>query len=136
MRILSLDYGEKNIGAAISDPLNFTALPLGIVTNDNNLINNLKSIISSNNVSKIVVGWPINLKGEETKKTKEVEIFIDFLKSKLGLEIIKVDERLSSKEANNFLRESFQLSQSKKKKKVDQIAAALILQKYMDMTNK
>lgn len=134
-RILALDYGEKNIGIAISDPLNLGALPIGKFQNNSDFISNLKNTISSNNITKIVVGWPINLKGQETQKTKEVGIFIDMIKKETGLEVIPVDERLSSKEAYNYLMISSELSHSKKKKKVDQIAAAIILQKYMDMEN-
>lgn len=131
-RILGIDYGEKNIGLAISDPNNHFALPLETINNGQNLIETLKEIISSKNINCIVVGLPLNLKGEPTKKTEEVERFIKMLENKLNIGIKKVDERLTTREAYNYLMELKELSHSKKKKKTDTLAASLILQKYLD----
>ena len=132
-RILGIDYGEKNIGLAVSDPSNNFSFPLKTIQNDDNLINNLKEIILSKGITTAVVGWPINLKGGPKQKTKEVEIFIETLKNSLEIKIEKIDERLSTKEAYNLLMQSKELIHSKKKKNTDKLAASLILQKYLDI---
>ncbi len=133
MRILALDVGEKNIGLAISDELGWTAqgLPnLRRQTVDKD-ISVLAGIIKEYSAGEIVVGMPINMDGSLGKKAKEVSLFIEDFKKQISLPVKVWDERLSSLQAEKVMLEA-DLSRKKRKKKIDQLAAQLILQSYLD----
>ncbi|MFC1631972.1 Holliday junction resolvase RuvX [Candidatus Omnitrophota bacterium] len=133
MRVLALDVGEKNIGLALSDGLGWTAQ--GLTTLRRQAIDQdilaLKTIITENQVGEIVVGMPINLDGSLGKKAQEVAAFIDNVKKRINLPIKAWDERFSSVQAERVMLEA-DLSRKKRKKKIDQLAAQLILQNYLD----
>ena len=83
-RVLGIDYGDSRVGVALSDPMRIIAKPLDTLSNDSDLFLNIKKIISDYDVSEIVVGYPLGMKGQKTQQTKKVEVFI--LKScNLGL---------------------------------------------------
>ena len=132
-RTLAIDYGEKKVGLALSDPLKIIAKPYKTIDNisDEKLIESFNVIISDKNIDEIVIGLPITLKNTFSKQTSIVEKFIDLLKEKLSLKITIVDERLSSIEAKKSL-----INQGIKtghiKKDIDMTAAALFLQSYLD----
>ncbi|HAR62607.1 MAG: Holliday junction resolvase RuvX [Candidatus Margulisiibacteriota bacterium] len=130
-RLLGIDYGEKRIGVALSDPLQIIASPFKVVANDNKAISEIKEIIKEYDVSEIVVGRPINLKGAETASTIKAREFKEKLEQEISLPIAFWDERLSTKSANNALLEG-NVSRGKRKQLVDKIAAVFILQSYMD----
>ena len=132
-RILALDYGDKKIGVAISDPMQIIAKPfitLDNTTNDNILLK-LNEIISEYDVEKVVVGLPITLKNKYSIQTEKVGVFIDFLKKNISIHVDSYDERLSSKIAIQSL-----ITQGVKtghnKKEIDKTAAAIFLQNYLD----
>lgn len=129
---MAIDYGRSRVGIALSDPLLTIARPLLTLANDNeHLCNEISKIIELQNVVKIVVGLPLSMNGEDSAFTLEVREFASKLEKKLQIKVILWDERLSSDEARNILRNSgYSLAQSKKK--VDQLAATLILQDYLD----
>ena len=132
-RILGLDYGERRIGLALSDPMGIIARPLTIIDRKKTAdhISRISEIIAEKKITTIVVGLPLTLKGHYSKQTEIVLAFIDQLKSNFQIPIVAIDERLSSVAAKKSL-----LVQSVKagyeKGRVDETAAAIILQEYLD----
>ena len=132
-RILGIDYGERRIGLAISDPLQIIATPLNVIDRKNTpeYISIIQKIVIERNIVKIVVGLPITMKGSISKQTELTLLFIDNLKKSLEVPVCSIDERLSSREAKRIL-----ISQGIKtghnKSSVDLIAAGIILQEYLD----
>ncbi len=122
MKILGIDYGEKRIGLAISDESRTFARELDILS-PKEFWGQIKNIIKENQISQIVLGWPLNMSGEMTEKTKEVENFKLELESKTGVLVEIMDERLSSKMAENI---------SGSKKNLDSLAAQILLQNYLN----
>ena len=132
-RVLGLDYGERRIGLALSDPLGIIARPLAIIDRKEtkDYISRISEIISEKKITSIVVGLPLTLKGHNSKQTEIVLAFIDQLKSKLQIPILSIDERLSSMAA----KKSLQIQAVKtghEKGRVDETAAAIFLQEYLD----
>jgi len=131
-RILGLDYGERRIGIALSDPLQIIAKPLTVIDRKKtDYISELSKIIVENEIISIVVGLPLTLKGKESKQTKTVLSFIDELQSKLTIPILQIDERLSSIAAEKSLQMQ-NIKTGYEKGKVDETAAAIFLQEYLD----
>lgn len=132
-RILAIDHGQRRIGMAISDPFRITAqsLPTLTIQNSEELFAVIKNIIQEQNVAEIVVGMPYNLKGEKTASAENVEKFILQLKATFQLPVHQWDERWSTIEAHRTIREMGK-SPSRNKEKVDQIAALIILQSFLN----
>ena len=132
-RILGLDYGERRIGVALSDPLGIIAKPLitidTIKTND--YFSKILEIITNNNVSKVIVGLPLTLKGNNSKQTDDVISFLNKLKRRIQLPIITIDERLSSIAAEKSLKDQG-IKTGYNKALIDMTAAAIFLQEYLD----
>lgn len=132
-RILGVDYGDKRVGIAISDPLQIIATPLDYIPNNNELMEKFREILSSFQIIKIVVGIPLNLKGESGFKSKQVKEFINKLKSITGVQIIEWDERFTTKIAQQTkLDMGLKKKQRQDKTKIDSMAAAILLQNYLD----
>ncbi len=135
MRVLGIDYGEKRIGLAISDPLGIIAQGLKVVSAENFFqnkgIEEFRELIKEFKISKIVVGFPLNMDGSTGKKGNEVQSFVEQLKKHISLPIVLWDERLTTVAAENILINS-DLSRKRRKKVVDKVAAAIILQGYLD----
>ena len=132
-RVIGIDYGDSRIGLALSDPMQIIAKPSGIIHNkgEDHVLNELKSIIAENRVEKIVVGMPFGMKGNDTVQTKKVRGFIDFLEQNFDMQIISVDERLSTKSAISSLVQQ-KIDTGREKHRVDETAAAIILQEFLD----
>ena len=132
-RILCIDYGTKRVGLAMSDPSQILASSFNTLTPKNkaNLANSLSEIIDAESVIAMVVGMPYNMNGTQSGRTKEVKEFVNQLKKQHVLPIIEWDERWSSISAEKALIEIGQ-SPSRNKKRVDQVAAAFILQAFLD----
>ncbi len=122
MKILGIDYGEKRVGLAISDESQVLARELDILS-PKEFWKQIPELIEKNQITQIVVGWPLNMNGQVTQKTKEVESFKLKVESETGLPVEVVDERLSSQMAGNL---------PGGKVKVDSLAAQIILQNYLD----
>ena len=122
MKILGIDYGEKRIGLAVSDESQTFARELEILS-PKEFWGQLKSVIDENQISKIVIGWPLNMSGEETEKTREVESFELRMQNETQLPIERMDERLTSKMAETI---------SGGKTNLDSLAAQILLQNYLD----
>lgn len=133
MRILALDVGEKNIGLALSDELGWTAQGLGVIRckTDQGSIEAISNIVKENGVTEIVVGMPVNLDGGLGRQAQGVAEFMEHLKQKISLPIKAWDERLTSLQAEKIMLQA-DLSRRKRKRKIDQVAAQLILQSYLD----
>ncbi|HHT9130173.1 MAG TPA: Holliday junction resolvase RuvX [Candidatus Brocadiaceae bacterium] len=133
MRIIGIDYGEKRIGIAISDPLGITAQGLPTIerTNIQEDLQKILNIIREKEVGEIVVGLPKHMNNSLGEKAQEVLAFVDLLKKHSNLPVSTIDERLSTVRAQRALLEG-NLSRKKRKDRVDMIAAQLILQDYLD----
>lgn len=136
MRILALDVGEKNIGLAISDELGLIAQGLPTLrrqTKDKDT-STIADIVKDRDVTEIVVGMPLNMDGSLGKSAKEVTSFLEDLRKKVNLPMKVWDERLTSVQAEKVMLEA-DLSRKKRKRKIDKLAAQLILQSYLDSRN-
>lgn len=133
MRIMALDVGSKRIGAALSDPLKITAQGLETFqrTTLEEDIRGLWQLIDQHEVSQLVVGLPKNMDGTIGFKAEEVRQFIADLTAQRSIEVIWVDERLTTVSAERTLLEA-DVSRAKRKKVIDKMAAVLILQSYLD----
>lgn len=135
MRILGIDYGDVRTGLAISDPLGITAQGLESVKHGNNnkvLLNRIGEIIKEYSVEKIIIGYPINMNATYGPRVEKTEKFVEKLTSLFNIEIVKVDERLTTVSAHRTMTE-LGISKNKKKGIVDTISATYILQTYLDM---
>ncbi|MDZ7262875.1 MAG: Holliday junction resolvase RuvX [candidate division KSB1 bacterium] len=132
-RILGLDYGQRRVGVALSDPMGITAQPL--VTLDfhdaEKAWQKLSDIIFQQKVEKIVIGLPLTLKGSKGSKARETEKFIATLQKRFDLPVVVWDERLTTVAAQRSLREMGQ-SPGRNKEKLDQLSAVFILQGYLN----
>lgn len=136
-RILGIDYGEKRVGIAISDALGIAAHPWGMLARDEKLFTSLSELVVSEHITTVVIGMPLTLKGEKGPKAQEVEGFIRELREMSeDLEIIEWDERFTTSMAQKTLRllEQKRSKRSNKSGRVDAMAAALLLQSFLDST--
>jgi len=130
-RVLALDVGNKRIGVAYSDPLGISANPLPYIPNDEKVFEKIKDLIDEYNIGKVVIGLPLTLKGEEGEQAKITREFAEKLKEHIpDIDIEFVDERFTTSLAEQHLRET--TKKSKRKKKLDSVAAVYILKTYLD----
>ncbi len=134
-RILAIDFGEKRIGIAITDPLNIFAYPLVTLENNSKFFIDLKKIIDEYHVVKIIIGNPVKENGEESKISKLVYEFKDEVFKICSLPIELIDERYSSEIAKQRVIETV-LSKKKRRDKslLDKNSAAVILEDYLRST--
>ena len=132
-RILAIDFGERRIGLAISDELGLIARGLSTFQKeeDKDFILHLKGMVDENEIEQIVVGLPKMMDGTLGEGAEQVKKFAEDIKEKLGIPITLWDERLSSVQSERILREMGE-KYTRKKEKVDQLSAVLILQSYLD----
>jgi putative holliday junction resolvase len=132
-RILALDFGSKTIGLAVTDALGLTAQGLATLrrTNKRNDFDHLRRTIKQYEVGELVMGLPLRLSGEAGIQADKVEVFAEELRKKFKLPVHLFDERLTSVEANRVLRES-EMSIRRRAEVVDQLAAVLILQSFLE----
>ena len=133
MRIMALDVGSKRIGVALSDPLKITAQGLQTFqrTTLEEDIKGLWQLIDEHEVSQLVVGLPKNMDGSIGFKAEEVQQFVADLTAERKIEVIWIDERLTTVSAERVLLEA-DVSRAKRKKVIDKMAAVVILQSYLD----
>ncbi len=137
MRLLGLDFGKKRIGVAICDELGMTAQGLAVIERKNKKrdLETIAHYIRSYNVEKIIIGYPLRLDGTPGLQCEEVDRFILSLESLISIPIIRWDETLSTKDAEEILRTA-NVKAKKRKTVVDKIAAGMILRRYMDSLEK
>jgi putative Holliday junction resolvase len=131
-RILGIDFGERRIGLAVSDPLGITAqgLPTLDTKRTKDILSYLENIIKEKDVTKVIVGMPKNMNGTIGSKGREVEKFIQELIKRTKMGVIPWDERLTSVQSLKAMREMG--TKQKHKEVTDRISATLILQSYLD----
>lgn len=132
-RILAIDYGLRRVGLAVTDPLQMFAQPLDTI--DNKLIiDYLKAYMGKETVQTIVLGEPKHMDGSETDASKPVQEFKLLLEKTFpNTPIVMIDERLTSRMAKQTLIDAgYKKSDRRNKKLVDTVAAALILQTYLE----
>ncbi len=133
MRVLALDHGTKRIGVAVSDELKMIAQPLEFIPAEPfaEFLARLKELLREKEVELILVGMPRNMDGSYGPAALQVQNFIAALKGEVAVPIWTWDERLTSAQANRLLIEG-KVRRDKRKGKVDQTAAAILLQSYLD----
>jgi putative holliday junction resolvase len=136
-RVLAIDYGRKRLGLAVSDPLRLTAQPLATWTRSNRRrdLARLRALCHEQEITQIVVGWPLQLAGASGEMASEAAHFAGRIREDLGIAVQLVDERLSSWEAAQALAETEAAgkphSRSRKQRPLDEVAAAVILRDYL-----
>jgi len=134
MRILALDHGTKRIGVAVSDETKTFAQPLEYIPAEPfaEFLVRLKKILAEKEVDFILIGMPRNMDGSYGPAAQKVEVFIAALKSAVTVPIKTWDERLTSTMANRVMIQA-NVRRDQRKEKVDAMAAAILLQSYLDM---
>jgi len=135
MKLLGIDYGMKRIGLATTDESQTIATPLLTIQNkgDKKNIIALSEIVKSHDIKGIVFGIPQNSSGEDTPMTKIVRDFGNKLSAELGMEVVFVNERYSSKEAEDHIRENLGITKREKiAELIDKMSASLILKSYIE----
>lgn len=136
MRIMGLDYGSKTVGIAVSDTLLITAQSLEIIRreSENKLrktLARIEELIAEYEVTKLVLGLPKNMNNTEGIRVEKTREFKEMLERRTGLEVVLWDERLTTVSADRTMSE-MGIKGEERKKYVDKIAAAFILQGYLD----
>ena len=132
-RILALDFGSRNIGLAVSDELGVTAQGLATYrrSNKRNDFDHLRRLIKQYAIGELVMGLPLRMSGDEGIQSEKVHVFAEELRRRFKLPVHLFDERLTSVEANRLLRET-DMSIRRRAEVVDQLAAVLILQSFLE----
>ncbi|MFT5123240.1 MAG: putative Holliday junction resolvase [Kiritimatiellia bacterium] len=132
-RILGLDYGERRVGVAISDPMCMLATPVEtlLITGMNNAVEQVAAIVVAREIDKILVGLPLNMNNTKGEIALLCEKFAGKLAKATGREIIMWDERMTSMAAKRVLLAA-DVSRAKRKKVIDKMAAQILLQSYLD----
>lgn len=132
-RLIGIDVGTKRVGIAQTDLLKTIASPVGTFPPDD-VLNELIRIAEKSPVEGFVIGWPLDPRGNEGAATDMVNKFIAKLEKQFpGIPIHKIDERFTSNNARQVMLESgISKKKRREKERVDRIAAALILQSYLD----
>ena len=132
-RLVGIDVGSKRIGIAQTDLLKTFATPVGTFP-PNQVFLEIKKIEEQSTVDAFIVGWPLTTKGELGKATDRVSSFIGELKKNFpNVQVVKVDERYTSNQAMEvMIQAGVPKKKRQQKERVDQIAAALILERYLE----
>ena len=135
MRVIGLDLGSKTFGVAVSDFLGIIANPIGTLRIEENDLNQalelVKNVVKEQNAEKIVLGLPKNMNGTIGYQAEYCLKFKEMLEQELKLQVIMIDERMTSKMAHNTMLKA-DMSRNKRKQNVDKLAATIILQTYLD----
>lgn len=135
-RVLAIDYGRRRLGLAVSDALRLTARPLATWSRSNRRqdLARLRTLCREQEISRIVVGWPLQLGGDRGEMASEAARFAERVREELGIPVELVDERLSSWEAEQTLAQSRGRKPHSRRRKehgLDETAAAVILRDYL-----
>ncbi len=132
-RILGLDFGDRRIGIALSDPLGITARPLLTLarTTWERDLERIRAIVVEHEVCHIVVGLPLDMDGTAGRRARITETFMQRVERATGIPVIPWDERLTTVQAERTLLEA-DLSRARRREVIDQVAAVILLQAYLD----
>lgn len=140
MRLLGLDVGSKTVGVAESDPLGWTAQAVEIIHIDEEAevfgLERVAELVKSRQVAGFVLGLPKNMNNTEGPRVEAARHYGELLEERFGLPIDYQDERLTTVQAHRMLVEEADVSRRKQKKVIDELAATLILQNYLDRHGK
>lgn len=134
MRILGIDYGERRVGVALSDPMGLFASPLTVLERGRKLkktVGEIAALVQKHEVGEVVVGLPLSMSGELGSKAKEVRAFVIRLREGLDVPVVEWDERLTTVAAERALIEG-RVRRERRRNVIDKTAAALILGSYLD----
>jgi len=131
MRYLAVDHGEKRTGLAICDKAETMATPITVLEGASGLVKRIVKVIEEECIEAVVVGLPLNMDDTEGPRAKSVRVFGDELEKKAQVPVIYHDERLSSFDAEKKLA-GLDLTRKQKKKHLDAVAAASILEAFLD----
>jgi putative Holliday junction resolvase len=136
--VLAIDYGRRRLGLALSDALGVTARPLAVWerTNRRGDLARIRDLCRKHGVGRIVVGWPIRLDGTPGEMAREAAGFAERLRKHLGRPVDLADERLSSWQAAQQLRETGSRAARRAGQPFDDVAATVILRDYLDRARK
>ena len=134
--LMGLDYGSKTVGVAVSDALMMTAQPLETVTRDSEkklrkTLARIAALAEERGVGLFVLGRPVHMDGSAGERVEKCAEFKELLEKRTGIPVVWQEERLTTAEADEILSESG-VPKEDRKKYIDQVAASLILQEYMD----
>jgi putative Holliday junction resolvase len=131
MRILAVDIGEKRIGVALSDALGWLATPLTVITYKKREegLAAIAELVRTHQVGQVIVGYPRSLNGTVGPQARQVDKFVAQLRARLEVPIVLWDERLSTAQAERLVHET---GRSVQRERIDALAAAVILQSYLD----
>ncbi len=137
MRYLGLDYGSRTLGLSISDSTMLIASSLKVIRYDNEekLFLELDEVVNDYNIDGFVLGYPLNMNGTLSDRTKSTLVFKEKLEKRYNLEVILMDEKLSTVEAEKMLIKN-DTTRKKRKKVIDKLASVIILQSYLDKRSK
>ena len=135
-RLLGLDLGSKRIGVSICDEKQLIATPFKTIirSSADELINEIKNLINENNIKGIIVGNPLNMDGSSGRSAQSIKDTTNYIESNIDIPVCLWDERLSTVGAFN-LSSQLDVNVSKREKKIDENAAAFILQGAIDFLN-
>jgi len=133
-RVLGVDLGSKRIGVAVSDGLGLTAQPVATIARHGGLrdLEALAQEVRKQGALGIVLGWPLSPEGDRGDAARRVEAFAEKLRLHLNLPVVLMDESFSTVEATDVLLAA-DLSRARRKQVVDRLAAAVILQRWLDL---
>ena len=133
MRILALDHGTKRIGVAVSDETKTIAQPLEYIPAEpfGDFLSRLKKLLVEKEIDLVLIGMPRNMDGTYGPAAQKVQAFVAVLRGAITVPIKTWDERLTSSQANRILIQG-NVRRDKRKEKVDKMAAAILLQSYLD----
>jgi len=134
MRVLGIDYGDRHIGLALSDPLLITAQPLGsyeLTGHEKTDRGYFQDLVSRHDIQEIVVGDPLRMDGSLGTRSEKTRVFAAWLKKAVGKPVVFMDERLTTVQAGHILREENVRGRAKKSRE-DQVSAVIILSTYLE----
>lgn len=136
-RYLGIDYGTRRIGLAISDESGIISFPSGVLENSGQrrVVEEIRRIVKEKTVSVIVVGMPLSLDGSKGIAAENVERFVQIIKERMDVPVEVWDERLSTRIAERTMIEGG-LRRERRRQGIDQAAAQIILQSYLDAHDK
>jgi putative holliday junction resolvase len=133
LRALGLDVGERRIGVAVSDPDGTVAVPVTVIERKSEAaaLGEITALIRDHDIDRIIVGMPLSLDGSLGKQAQTVQAFAQSLKECTDVPVVDWDERLSTLHAERMMVEAG-VKRGKRKRRLDSVAAAIILQGYLD----
>ena len=134
IRVLGLDVGDRRIGVALSDPLGFSAQPLTVVERTGSVedIEVVRTLVEGHQVSIVVVGLPLTMRGEHGPQARKVTAFAQRLRQRVSVPVEFMDERLTTVQGQRAMLAT-DTSRRKRKQTIDVVAAQLILQQFLDV---